>query len=87
MIFADFGENDQAQPAIPQVSDDDLARLVVRVPGVRENSGQRIIENGDGLLKLDAVFARIRCCLACIPLKDQTQGSIPLGRFLRLKPE
>jgi hypothetical protein len=68
VAFSDFGKNNQAQPAISQVSDDDLARLVVRVPDVRENPGQGIVENGDGLLKLDTVFVNIRGCFACIPL-------------------
>jgi hypothetical protein len=29
VVCADFSKNDQAQPAIPQVSDDDLARFVL----------------------------------------------------------
>jgi hypothetical protein len=75
VVFADFSKNDQAQPAIPQGSDDDLARLVVRVPGIRENPGQRIIENGDGLLKLDTVLrafvAALRVSHSKIRLKGQ----------------
>jgi len=72
-IFADFGKNNQAQPAIAEVSDDDLARLVLGVPSVRENFGQRIVENSNGFRKLNTVFTSIGRRFAWVPLENQVR--------------
>ena len=74
MVFAALGKNDNAQPAVRKVPDNDHALLALRVPNVWKDSRQRIVEDCGGLQKCDTVLMGVEHRFAWIPLENQAHG-------------